>query len=212
MPSDSTITIFFIAYFIGAYLVGSIPSGLIAVKILGGKDPREVGSGNIGATNVNRTSGKTAGILTLAGDVLKGGVPLYVVMTLTPDALIASITALAAFLGHLFPIYLKFKGGKGVATALGIMLVISPVAIGISVLIFIALVLITRYVSIGSICAAIAMPITLSLLKANSHYIILTAVIAVLIILKHHANLLRILRGEEHKVGKKDHRETGKPS
>ena len=204
MPSDSTITIFFIAYFIGAYLIGSIPSGLIAVKLLGGIDPRKAGSGNIGATNVNRTSGKAAGILTLLGDVVKGAVPVYVVLTLTPDALIAAITALLAFIGHLFPIYLKFKGGKGVATALGIMLVISPIAIALSILIFAVLVLITRYVSIGSIGAAIAMPITLSLIHAESYYILLTVVIAVLIILKHHANILRILRNEEHKVGTKN--------
>ena len=207
MPENSTITIFFIAYFVGAYLVGSIPSGLIAVKVLGGKDPRKVGSGNIGATNVNRTSGKAAGILTLIGDALKGAFPVYVVLALTPEIMIASITALAAFLGHLFPIYLKFKGGKGVATALGIMLVISPIAIGISVLVFIVVVLITRYVSIGSICAAIAMPITLSIIIKDrvdsEYYILLTAVIAVLIILKHHANILRILRNEEHKVGTK---------
>lgn len=207
MPENSTITIFFIAYFVGAYLIGSIPSGLIAVKLLGGIDPRKVGSGNIGATNVNRTSGKAAGILTLIGDALKGALPVYVVLALTPEIMIASITALAAFLGHLFPIYLKFKGGKGVATALGIMLVISPIAIGISVLVFIVVVLITRYVSIGSICAAIAMPITLSIIIKDrvdsEYYILLTAVIAVLIILKHHANILRILRNEEHKVGTK---------
>jgi glycerol-3-phosphate acyltransferase PlsY len=204
MPENSTITIFFIAYFAGAYLIGSIPSGLIAVRLIGGKDPRKAGSGNIGATNVSRTSGKAAGIVTLIGDALKGALPVYVVTTLTPDIMIASITALLAFLGHLFPIYLKFKGGKGVATALGIMLVISPIAIALSVLIFVILVLITRYVSIGSMGAAIAMPVTLSFIGGDKYYILLTGVIATLIIVKHTANIKRILHGAEHKVGKQD--------
>lgn len=206
MPDNSTIILL---YFIGAYLIGSIPSGIIAVRLLGGKDPRKAGSGNIGATNVVRTSGKKAGIITLIGDALKGALPVYVVMTLTPEAMVVSITAILAFLGHLFPIYLNFKGGKGVATALGIMLVISPVAIAISVVVFIVIVAITRYVSIGSISAALSMPITLSIIKEKSttgiseYYILLTIAIAILIVLKHHANILRILRGTEHKVGKK---------
>ena len=157
----------FIALF--GYLLGSIPFGLILTKLFSHIDPRGTGSKNTGATNVFRTAGKTLGILTLVGDVLKGMVPTAIAMRwiltdqwgLSQHAWIA-IAGLSPFLGHVFPIFLGFKGGKGVATVFGVYLVISPIAVVIEILLFSILVWKWRYVSLGSICCAATMPILIA--------------------------------------------------
>lgn len=189
---------------ITAYLIGSIPTGIIVAKILGAPDPRTVGSGNIGATNVGRAGGKAAGIITLAGDVLKGFLiilPAFYIFGSSPKEI--SIMGLAVFLGHLFPVFLKFKGGKGVATALGIFLAIGPLQAALALLLFIIIAAIFRYVSVGSMISVASMPILLNLFASTSPYVPLAVIIAVFIILKHSDNIKRLISGTENKIGRR---------
>jgi len=183
---------------IGAYLLGSIPTGLLLARAAG-VDIRTTGSGNIGATNVYRTLGRSVGILTLLGDCLKGLIPVLVARHLEMgDALIAA-AGTAAFLGHVYTIFLGFKGGKGVATALGVFLGVSPASVGIALIIFIVIVATTRYISLGSITAAAAMPFIITFLDRRPLIIAMTAVIALLVIWKHRENISRLREGTESK-------------
>jgi glycerol-3-phosphate acyltransferase PlsY len=182
-----------------SYLLGSVPSGIVAARLWKGPDPRTAGSRNIGATNVARTSGKAAGGATLAGDVLKGFLPTFFAIYYFGDPAIAAAVGLASFIGHLFPIFLRFKGGKGVATACGVMFAVSPVATLLSLFIFIVIVGATRYVSIGSMVAAASMPAFLGLFAKNFAYVYLGVAVAVLIIIKHSANIKRLLDGTENR-------------
>ena len=187
-----------------AYLIGSIPTGIVVAKILGAPDPRAVGSGNIGATNVGRVAGKAAGIITLVGDVLKGFLIILLAFYIfgnSPKEI--SIAGLAVFLGHLFPVFLKFKGGKGVATTLGVFLAIGPLQAILALIIFIILVAIFKYVSVASMIASVSIPLMLNLSPATSPYVPLAAVISVLIILKHSDNIKRLIQGTENKIGRK---------
>ncbi len=182
------------------YLIGSIPTGVILARLFSGVQLQKAGSGNIGATNVYRIAGKKLGILTLIGDVFKGILPLYIYdHFLKGDASLYSIAIIAffTFLGHLFPIYLKFKGGKGVATALGIFLYLSPISVALCIPIFIIGVLISGYVSVGSLSAAIALPIWVFLWNGKGAFFILAILISILVIFKHSANIKRLMRGEE---------------
>lgn len=189
---------------ITAYLIGSIPTGVIVAKILGAPDPRTVGSGNIGATNVGRAAGKAAGIITLIGDILKGLlITLLALYIFANSPIEVSLVALAAFLGHLFPVFLKFKGGKGVATALGVFLAIAPLQAIVAVVIFAILVALFRYVSVGSMTSAVSLPILLSFFVTSRPYVPLAAIISILVILKHSDNIKRIIQGTENKVGRK---------
>jgi acyl phosphate:glycerol-3-phosphate acyltransferase len=183
----------------GAYLAGSIPVGLILSKIKG-KDPRKAGSGNIGATNVLRTAGKVLGILTLLGDALKGLLPVLVVARYGEPHIVVAAVAFAAFFGHLFPLFLGFKGGKGVAIALGIYLAISPPAVLICAAVFVLVILKWRYVSLGSLVAVGLIPFTLLLLGAPGEFVCLAFVIAALVYLKHTENIKRLLSGKENKL------------
>ena len=182
-----------------AYLLGSIPTGLLLARIVGGVDIRTAGSGNIGATNVYRTLGRKVGVMTLIGDCLKGLLPVMIAgqLHLAESWLLA--VGLAAFLGHVFTIFLKFKGGKGVATALGVFLGVAPLAVLIVLGIFILVVLVTRYISLGSILAAATMPLAVWLLGASQQKCAMTAVIAFIVIVKHHENIRRLLAGAESK-------------
>ena len=188
-----------ILFLIAAYLLGSVPTGLILARMVGGVDIRTTGSGNIGATNVYRTMGRTVGIMTLVGDCLKGLVPVVVAGQMGFGERWVLAAGLAAFLGHVFTIFLKFKGGKGVATALGVFLAVAPAAVGIALVIFIAIVAATRFISLGSITAAAAMPLAVWLLGAGPLHIGMTAVIALIVIVKHHENIRRLVKGEESK-------------
>jgi glycerol-3-phosphate acyltransferase PlsY len=182
-----------------AYLIGSIPTGLLLGKVYG-IDVRTEGSGNIGATNLYRTVGRKVGIITLIGDCLKGLIPVMLVKYscgLQPEY--AVWVGLAAFCGHVFSVFLKFKGGKGVATALGVFLALAPLALVAAVVVFAALMIIWRYVSLGSICAAATMPIAVALLGGSKILIIVTLVIALVVILRHHENIRRLLAGTENK-------------
>ncbi len=183
-----------------AYIVGSIPTGVIVSHWLGSVDPRSTGSGNIGATNVLRTAGKKAGIVTLAGDVAKGAIPVMLSLKLLGSPISVSITAIAVFFGHLYPVFLGFRGGKGVATAAGVFLVISPVALLIALMIFSGVVAWKRYVSLGSITSALSMPLLLLLIKAQPPYVLTSILIALLVLYRHRGNIVRIMEGSENRL------------
>ncbi len=188
---------FVIAFAVG-YLAGSVPFGLILTKLGGAGDIRGIGSGNIGATNVLRTGRKGLALATLAADIAKGALPTLLAFAwLGPD--IAVAVGLGTVLGHCFPIWLRFRGGKGVATAAGVILALTPVVVPIILAIFIAIVWATRYVSLGSCLAAIAAPVTAWLLgygQPAEFYVFL----AVIVVGTHHANILRLLKGKESKL------------
>jgi glycerol-3-phosphate acyltransferase PlsY len=179
-----------------AYLLGSIPTGLLLGKLYG-IDVRKEGSGNIGATNLYRTVGRKVGIMTLVGDCLKGLLPVVVVQNLIFPAEYAAWVGLAAFCGHVFSVFLKFRGGKGVATALGVFLALAPLALACAVAVFALVMLAWRYVSLGSICAALIMPAAVALLGGTMVVIVVTLLIAVIVIARHRENILRLLAGTE---------------
>src|ERR1700730_15110813 len=200
-----------IAIPIVAYLLGSIPFGLLLTKLFGGGDVRKAGSGNIGATNVARVAGPLPGILTLLLDAAKGAAAVWIAARFSNEsATWMIIAALAALIGHCFPVWLKFRGGKGVATAAGVFLMLSPLALLGSVIVFVLVVAFWRYVSLASISAAAAMPLLVYLLWAPRHapppvvtFGALAA--AAIIIYKHDGNIQRLVQGEEPKFsfGKK---------
>ena len=184
-----------------AYLLGSVPVGVLLARIKGA-DPRKVGSGNIGATNVMRAAGKVTGALTLAGDILKGLLPVAVAFIMEEPVIVVAAAGLAAFLGHLFPLFLGFKGGKGVATALGVYLRLDPFAVFITVIVFVLVLLKWRFVSLGSLVGVAAMPLLLYLLNAPDYYVYLALIIGALIFIKHKDNIRRLLAGTENKIGR----------
>ena len=196
---------------IAAYFLGSIPFGLILARLFGGGDVRKVGSGNIGATNVARAAGLLAGVFTLVLDGGKGAGAVLLAERLSNDsATWMMIAAFAALLGHWFPVWLRFKGGKGVATAAGMFFVLSPRACLGGLILFLLVVIFWRYVSLGSVSAAAAMPLLIYFLWAPHHAPPLavtlgTMATSLLIICKHRGNLQRLLEGVEPKFsfGKK---------
>ena len=188
---------YFAAGFLVAYLLGSIPFGLLLTKFSGTGDIREIGSGNIGATNVLRTGRKGLAIATLLLDVAKGCVAVLIGQSFGPD--LAIIAAWGAVLGHLFPVWLKFKGGKGGATALGVGIGLVPILALYAGLTWLAVAILLRYSSLATLLAIAAAPIYAWLL--GYHQIAEAFVpIALLIWLKHHANIRRLLAGEESKI------------
>ena len=188
---------------VAAYLLGSIPFGLLLGKLFGAGDVRRSGSGNLGATNVARVAGPLAGILTLLLDAAKGAAAVSLAGRLANDDVLWMVAAgLAALGGHCFPIWLRFRGGKGVATAAGMFLALCPLALLGSVLLFIAVVAFWRFVSLGSIAAAAAMPLLLYFLWAPHHappFVVTFGAFAaaMLIVYKHDANIQRIVEGRE---------------
>ena len=188
---------YFAAGFLVAYLLGSIPFGLLLTKFSGAGDIREIGSGNIGATNVLRTGRKGLAIATLLLDAAKGYVAVLIGQSFGPD--LAIIAAWGAVLGHLFPVWLKFKGGKGGATALGVGIGLVPILALYAGLTWLAVAILLRYSSLATLLAIAAAPIYAWLL--GYHQIAEAFVpIALLIWLKHHANIRRLLAGEESKI------------
>jgi glycerol-3-phosphate acyltransferase PlsY len=194
------ITIESILLIAGGYLAGSIPTGVVLSHLFGARDIRAEGSGNIGATNVYRVLGLKLGVLTLLGDVLKGVLPVLAArMLLTQDAGVAWV-AFFTFCGHLFPVFLKFRGGKGVATALGVFLVIAPAMVACAAVLFLGVVLKWKYVSLGSLTASLAMPFLLGAAGYSSPFIILSLAIAGLIFYRHKDNIQRLRAGSEKKM------------
>lgn len=182
----------------GAYLLGSIPTGLLLGKLYG-IDVRTEGSGNIGATNLYRTVGRKVGIWTLLGDCLKGMLPVLLAWKLGMAEPMQAWIGLAAFCGHVFSIFLLFKGGKGVATALGVYLALAPLAVLGALAVFILLVVIWRYISLGSIVAAAVMPLIIFFMPHSLELLTATALISAIVIIKHQANIKRLIAGTENK-------------
>jgi glycerol-3-phosphate acyltransferase PlsY len=188
-----------------AYFLGSIPFGLILAKLFAGSDIRKSGSGNIGATNVARVAGPAAGILTLLLDVAKGSAAVWLAGRFTDQSSTAmTLAAATALIGHCYPVWLKFKGGKGVATALGVFLMLAPWAALGALLVFIVVSVAWRYVSLGSVSAAAAMPLLTYFLWAPGHAPPLvvdfgTLFASGLVIFNHDANLQRLMDGTEPK-------------
>lgn len=180
-----------------AYLFGSIPTGVILSSHWAKIDIRKEGSGNIGATNVYRTLGKTLGIVTLLGDVLKGMIPVIIAIWLFKSEGWIGLTALAAFIGHIYPVFLKFKGGKGIATALGVFLIIVPWAILLAFFVFAGTLYKWKYVSLGSMVAVVSLPIWIILLSYSNIYAIYSSIIACLVVYRHKENIQRLIRKEE---------------
>lgn len=190
-----------------AYVLGSIPFGLLIVKAFGGQDIREIGSGNIGAANVTRNAGKIPGILTLALDAGKGYLAVWFAGRVTGDNIHwMTIAAVFAVVGHMFPVWLGFHGGKGVATGLGVFIPICWQAVVAGVALWLLVVIFWRYSSLGSIAAAAALPLFIYLLYAPGHappetVTFGTLAIVVLVIYKHRANIERLISGEEPRLG-----------
>lgn len=185
------------------YLLGAIPFGLVIGKSRG-VDIRNAGSGNIGATNVMRVVGKSWGILTLVLDALKGLVAALVLPILAGDAgpeWLPLACGCAAILGHSFPVYLKFKGGKGVATSAGVLLGVAPAAFGIGIAVFLILFGLFRYVSLGSIGAAVAVPVASYVLNGLTLVTQVLVVLAVVVIWRHKENIRRLMAGTENRIG-----------
>ncbi|MBI4528292.1 MAG: glycerol-3-phosphate 1-O-acyltransferase PlsY [Deltaproteobacteria bacterium] len=179
-----------------SYILGSIPVGLV-LGLLSGVDVRQEGSGNIGATNVARVAGKTQGLLALLGDAAKGFIPVYfsIQFGYTPGE--TGLVALAAFLGHLYPVFLRFRGGKGVATALGVFLAIAPMATAVLGLIFLVVALLTRIVSLASMAAAGTAPIVLWAFSYQPTIVGISALMGLWIIWRHRENIQRLASNVE---------------
>jgi glycerol-3-phosphate acyltransferase PlsY len=195
-----------------AYLLGSIPFGYLIVRTKLGADIRESGSGGTGATNVSRRAGKTAGVVTLLLDAFKGSLAVLIARTLlTGPPLVVdwwiAAAAIAVIVGHIFPVWLGFRGGKGVATGVGVFLVLAPVALVCAGVLFVAIVALTRYVSLGSITAAVALPVCVWLQSvfvepvADVRPLLIAAIIgALLIVFAHRGNIARLARGTESRI------------
>jgi glycerol-3-phosphate acyltransferase PlsY len=185
-----------------AYLLGSVPSGYVVGK-LAGIDVREVGSGNIGATNVGRAVGTGQGVLTLAADAAKGFLPVSIAIHLGFEPIAIASAAIAAFLGHLYPVFLNFRGGKGVATALGGLLAVAPLATLVLLVIFALVAFSSRIVSLSAMAAAVMAPLVLWLFYQPAAVIGMGCVFAVMIVWRHHGNIQRLRAGTEPRFGER---------
>lgn len=190
-----------IIYLILSYLCGAIPFGYIVAKVFKNIDIRKHGSGNPGATNVYRTVSKPLGVLTLVLDILKGFLPVYFVTLINPTTnWIVILVAFITIFGHIFTVFLNFKGGKGVATGCGVFLALNPLATLICFVIFIVILSIFKYVSFGSIIAAMMLPITLFFLNSEPEIVLFAGVVAILVVFRHISNVKRLLNGTENKI------------
>jgi glycerol-3-phosphate acyltransferase PlsY len=186
-----------------AYLLGSVPWGLVLTRVFSDVDIRAAGSGNIGAFNVFRLTGKTLGLLTLGGDLLKGAIPvtagtLWIGTSDWSGEVLVCLVALSAFIGHLFPVFLRFKGGKGVATAAGCFLVISPLTFLICLLVYVLMLCWWGYSSVGSLSAAAILPFVVWLSTCSIPFTACALTMAVMIFVRHADNIKRLLKGTEH--------------
>lgn len=202
----------------GSYLIGSIPFAVVVSKAMGLQDPRTFGSGNPGATNVLRTGNKKAALLTLLGDAAKGWVAVWATSQLVPATgafeAAVGLSALAAFLGHVYPIFLGFKGGKGVATALGVVLALNPWLGLATAAVWLIVALVSRYSSLSSIVAAMFAPLFYflgsgSLWPNKGSVVLALIVICAVLLLRHSANIGRLLQGKEPRIGQGKNKKTG---
>jgi glycerol-3-phosphate acyltransferase PlsY len=194
---------------LGAYLLGSISFSYLIVRALQGRDVRTVGSGNAGATNVMRAAGKLAGFAALLLDIAKGVAAVVVARALAAPPAVVGGCAFAVVLGHVFPVFLRFRGGKGVATAAGAMGALAPLALAPALLVFLAVVAATRYVSLGSVAAAVAFALFFAVeraagwVQADGWLLAAGVAIAALIVWKHRTNLARLRAGAERRLGER---------
>ena len=196
---------------LAAYLLGSIPVGYLLVRVFRRQDIRTLGSGNIGATNVLRSEGKGLGAATFLLDVVKGAAAVLLgsvvaspVLPMIPQRDVEALAALFAVIGHMFPVWLKFRGGKGVATGFGVFIVAAPWAALASITLFAIIFAITRYVSLGSILGAASFPVFAYFMVRGDKpvfFVTVQALVALLIVVKHHPNIRRLLAGNEHRFG-----------
>ncbi|HEX2122420.1 MAG TPA: glycerol-3-phosphate 1-O-acyltransferase PlsY [Thermoanaerobaculia bacterium] len=203
-----------------AYLVGSIPFSFLVVKLAAGKDVRELGSRNVGATNVARTAGKVPGIIALVLDVAKGYAAILLArwIVMRPEwpfgagtmpwesrEFWVALAGLIAVLAHMFPVWLRFHGGKGVATATGVFLALNPLVMAAAIIVFAIVVIVFRYVSLGSIVGAASVPVFFRFLASDAPFwhIVFSIAIALAVILKHHSNIARLAQRSERRMGRK---------
>jgi glycerol-3-phosphate acyltransferase PlsY len=186
-----------IGWLLVTYLIGSIPFGLIVAKGCKGIDPRLWGSHNTGATNVARTCGTGYGLLTFGLDVLKGLAPMLLAMGWSTSAAFLTLTGLAALLGHMYSIFLNRKGGKGVATTIGLFIAVTPSPLFWALVLCLAMIAVTKYVSLGSLTLVATLPIFI-LIFGQFSYLIFSLIVMVLVFSKHQDNILRVIRGEEN--------------
>lgn len=184
-----------------AYLIGSLSSAILVSMVLRLPDPRNSGSNNPGATNILRLGSKTGALITLIGDIAKGLLPILAVKTWVSDeSLLLASLGLGAILGHIFPIYFKFVGGKGVATALGVFLALTPIVALIQVITWLAFTLGSRYSSLAALVTAMATPLYIWLISQNTYFTVLSTIIAILLVFRHKNNIQRLLNGTETKI------------
>lgn len=192
------------ALVVAGYLLGSISFAVLLVRAVRGTDIRAVGSGNAGATNVLRAHGKKLALVVALLDVAKGAAAVGLVRLVTGDPFWGAAAGVASVLGHVFPVFYGFRGGKGVATAVGAFLVLAPLALLCSLAVFVTVVALTRYVSLGSVISMVLLPPIAGLLfHAPRAVVTAAAVVALIVVLKHLGNLKRLARGEERKIGTK---------
>ena len=183
-----------------AYIIGSIPVGILVSEWFKSGDPRNLGSGNIGATNIARTAGKKAGLITLTGDCLKGVSAILLARFFEAGDGVTALAGFAAFSGHLYPVFLEFKGGKGVATALGIFLALAPLATLMGILLFALVTAISRFVSLGSIASAMTMPLFICQTGSSWKIVYCALIMSGFIIYRHKDNILRLCLNEENRL------------
>ena len=184
-----------------AYLVGSVPFAWLLARRWGVPDLHAAGSGNIGATNVIRVAGTTAGLLVALLDISKGAAGVWLARRLGGSNATSAAAGVAAILGHVYPVWLQFRGGKGVATATGAFAVLTPTALAPAVAVFVAAVWLTKYISLGSVLAAISLPAWAYFLGSPHPFVAASAVAALLIVFRHRSNLSRVLSGTERRLG-----------
>jgi glycerol-3-phosphate acyltransferase PlsY len=187
-----------------AYLAGSISSSILIARCLQLPDPRSLGSGNPGATNMLRTGSKKAAAFTLLGDLLKGLIPLLIARSLGFDLLVLCLMGLAAIIGHMYPIYYKFRGGKGVATSLGVLLGVNWILAIVWIAVWMSSAKLTGYSSLAALVATASLPIVAYFMHLPMIVIYLTSAIAILVIWRHQSNIRNLLTGKESKIGKKN--------
>lgn len=191
------------AWALAGYLAGSIPFAVLVSRALALPDPRTYGSKNIGATNVLRSGHRIAALFTLLGDAGKGWAAVLVARMAGVDDETAAVVGLAAFLGHVFPVWLRFHGGKGVATAAGVLIALDW-RVGLAVIVaWLAIALATRYSSLAAIVAAVAAPVTTWFIAGNGPFLAAVTAMSVVLVLRHRANIAKLLRGEESRIGDK---------
>ena len=186
---------------IAAYLIGSIPFALILARRWGASDLRLVGSGNLGAANVMRASGVTAGVLVAVLDMAKGAASVWLASRLSPGQALPAAAGVAAIVGHIYPVWLRFRGGKGVATACGVFSVLTPLALPPALMIFAAVVWLTKYISLGSMLASLALPPLAYAFGSPAPAVLAALAASIIIVFRHRSNVVRLRTGTERRIG-----------